>query len=277
VPCVRANGISIYCEQRGAGSPILLIHGGCSDATFWGSAVDELAAFGRVILYDRRGCSRTQVPDHYRSTSPGEQAADAAGLLEVLDAAPAVVIGRSLGGVVALELARAHPQLVRGLVLLESAPSGLSRDADAAMETLAARIRNAAELQGVEAVAETLIRAVLHDKGWEDLPGAARHRLTANGGTLLVELDMPQPEIPDPTVLHDIAQPVLVVGGLESPPMFEELNRALVRWLPHARLVHVQGGHRVSPAEPEVVKFVREVLRDEQHEPLAGHIGANLP
>ena len=46
MPYVHANGISIYYEQRGAGPPILLIHGGCSDATFWGSAVDELAEVG---------------------------------------------------------------------------------------------------------------------------------------------------------------------------------------------------------------------------------------
>ena len=276
MPYVHANGISIYYEQRGAGPPILLIHGGCSDATFWGSAVDELAAVGRVIIYDRRGCSRSERPDPYRSTSPGEQAADAAGLLEALDAVPAIVIGRSLGGMVALELARAHPQLVRGLVLLEAAPSGLSPDADAAMEALAARIRAAARTRGIEAVAETLMRVVLQDAGWEDLPETIRQRLTANGATLLVELDMPQPEIPDPTVLRDIAQPVLVVGGLESPPMFEDVNRALVRWLPDARLVHVQGGHRISPAEPEVVSFVREVLHNAQREAVPGHIGANL-
>ena len=74
----------------------------------------------------------------------------------------------------------------------------------------------------------------------------------------------------------DITRPVLVVGGVESPPMFEDVNRALVRWLPDARLVHVQGGHRISPAEPEVVSFVREVLHNEQREAVPGHIRANL-
>ena len=257
---VQANGIHIYYEDHGSGAPMLLIHGGCSDATFWGSAVDELARLGRVIAYDRRGCSRTERPEPYLSTSPREQAADAAGLLEAVDAVPAIVIGRSLGGLVALELARQYPRLVRGLVLLEAGPSGLSPEADAAMEALVAQIRAAAAARGVEAVAETLMRAVLHDAGWEGLPKDVKQRLTANGATLLVELEMPQPEIPDPTVLRDIAQPVLVVGATDSPPMFEDLNQALVRWLPNARLVHVGGGHRISPAESEVVSFIQHLL-----------------
>ena len=260
MPYVQANGIHIYYEDHGSGAPMLLIHGGCSDATFWGSAVDELARLGRVIAYDRRGCSRTERPEPYLSTSPREQAADAAGLLEAVDAVPAIVIGRSLGGLVALELARQYPRLVRGLVLLEAGPSGLSPEADAAMEALVAQIRAAAAARGVEAVAETLMRAVLHDAGWEGLPEDVKQRLTANGATLLVELEMPQPEIPDPTVLRDIAQPVLVVGATDSPPMFEDLNQALVRWLPNARLVHVGGGHRISPAESEVVSFIQHLL-----------------
>jgi pimeloyl-ACP methyl ester carboxylesterase len=180
------------------------------------------------------------------------------GLLKALDAAPAIVIGRSLGGLVALEMARSYPDLVRGLVLLEAAPSGLSAEADAAMEALAERIRAAGAARGVGAVAETLIRAVLGDAGWDGLPEVTRQRLTANGATLLVELDMPQPEIPDPHVLRNVAQPSLVVGAIGSPPMFEDLNRALVRWLPNARLVHIGGGHRISPAEPEIVDFLQE-------------------
>jgi hypothetical protein len=39
--------------------------------------------------------------------------------------------------------------------------------------------------------------------------------------------------------------------------MFEDLNRTLVCWLPNARLVHVGGGHRISPAEPEIVEFLQ--------------------
>jgi len=94
---------------------MLLTHGGCSDATFWGSAVDELARLSRAIAYDRRGCSRTERPEPYLSTNPGEKAADGAGLLEAVDAVPAIVIGRRLGGLVALERPRRRLRTLAGL------------------------------------------------------------------------------------------------------------------------------------------------------------------
>src|ERR671938_1377368 len=49
MPYVQANGIHIYYEDHGSGAPMLLIHGGCSDATFWGSAVDELGRLGASL------------------------------------------------------------------------------------------------------------------------------------------------------------------------------------------------------------------------------------
>jgi esterase len=266
---VRANGVRIYYEEHGSGEPILLIHGAGSDATFWGGALDELAQLGRVIAYDRRGCSRSEHPESYTATSPQEQAADAAGLLEALEATPAVVVGRSLGGMVALELARTYPHLVRGLVLLEAGPSGLSPEADKAMDSLVAHVRAAASTHGVNSAAETLFRAVLHDAGWEALPSSARQRLTANSATLLAELAMPQPEIPDPELLRCMDVPVLVVGAIDSPRMFVQLNEALVHWLPNARLAHVGGGHRISPAEPEIISFIQSVF--EASWPRSGH------
>ena len=257
---VQANGIRIYYEDHGQGAAILLIHGGGSDATFWDGAIDALRQFGRVIAYDRRGCSRTQRPDPYVTTSPGEQAEDAAGLLRALGAAPAIVIGRSLGGLVALELARRHPDLVRGLVLLEAAPSGLSPEADAAMDRLGAKLRGVATARGVGAVGETLIRTVLHDAGWEALPQAAKDRLSANGAAILAECNMPEPEIEDPSVLGTITQPVLLIAAEGSPPMFRRISDELVRHLPHAQLVLIDGGHLITPAQPAVLSFLQQLL-----------------
>jgi esterase len=261
---VQTSGIRIYYEEHGQGPAILLIHGSGSDATFWGGAIDDLAQFGRIITYDRRGCSRTQRPDPYVTTSPDEQAEDAAGLLRALGAAPAIVIGRSLGGLVALELARRHPGLVRALVLLEAAPSGLSPEADAVMDGLGAKLREVATARGVGAVGETLIRTVLHDTGWEALPQAAKDRLSANGAAILAEFNMHQPEIENPSVLGTITQPVLLIAAEGSPPMFRRISDQLVRHIPHAQLVLAGGGHLISPAQPPVLSFLQQLLRSEQ-------------
>ena len=76
----------------------------------------ELARLGRVIAYDRRGCARSERPEPYERTSVAEHADDAAALLDALEAAPAVVIGRSYGGTVATDLALRYPDRVRALV-----------------------------------------------------------------------------------------------------------------------------------------------------------------
>jgi esterase len=97
VPKAHVNGIRHYYEEHGSGAPILCIHGGGTSALTWADAVEEQGRLGRVIAYDRRGCMRSQRPEPCERTSVAEQGDDAAALLDVLAAAPAVVIGRSYG------------------------------------------------------------------------------------------------------------------------------------------------------------------------------------
>jgi pimeloyl-ACP methyl ester carboxylesterase len=133
---VRVNGVRLYYEELGQGPAILGVHGTGSSALMWGAADPELASLGRVIVYDRRGCIRSQRPDLYDTTSTAEHADDAAALLDALGAAPAAVIGRSYGGEIVIDLALRHPECVRGLALLEGAPSSLSAEAAAWAESL---------------------------------------------------------------------------------------------------------------------------------------------
>jgi len=126
MPEQLVNGMRLYHEEHGSGVPILCIHGGGSSALMWSDAVEELARLGRVIAYDRRGCTRSERPEPYERTSVAEHADDAAALLDALVGAPAVVIGRSYGGAVATDLALRYPDRVRALVLLEGDALGLS-------------------------------------------------------------------------------------------------------------------------------------------------------
>src|SRR5262245_40066792 len=117
MPDIRLRAIRLYYEERGEGAPILCIHGTASSALVWEGAVEALSLLGRAIAYDRRGCTRSERPEPYLTTSVAEHADDAAALLECLSATPAVVIGRSYGGEVALDLALRFPERVRALVL----------------------------------------------------------------------------------------------------------------------------------------------------------------
>ena len=107
-PTIRVNGVSLYYEEHGAGEPILCIHGTGSSAAFWRDAAAELATHGRAIVYDRRGCSRSERPEPF-VTNVRQQADDAAALIDALGAAPAIVIGRSYGGEIAARPRAALP------------------------------------------------------------------------------------------------------------------------------------------------------------------------
>lgn len=116
-----------------------------------------------------------------------EHTEDAAALLRSLEAAPAVVIGRSYGGEVALDLAMRHPDLAQALVLLEAPPKGPDSEVDAWLERLTVHVLEIAGTKGVEAVGEAFIRAVLGDDAWEGLPAEWQRVFVENGQAIVAE------------------------------------------------------------------------------------------
>lgn len=255
---VHANGVRLYYEEHGEGDAIVCIHGTSSSALVWGDAVGELARLGRVIAYDRRGCTRSERPEPYERTTVAEHAEDASGLIDELEAAPAIVIGRSYGGEVALELALRHPEQVRALALLEPAALGFSAEADEWGEGIRDRMHAVAERDGVDAVAEAFLREVAGD-AWDSFPDAARRMFTDNGPAILAEIEGGDLEA-DAETLARIEQPTLLVAASGSPPVFREVAEAIARAIPKARTATVAGSHLINPADPAVVAFVEEVL-----------------
>lgn len=259
MPEAQLNGIRLYFEEHGAGKPILCIHGGGSSALMWGEAIERLSRAGRVIAYDRRGCARSECPEPYDRTSVGVQADDAAALLERLAPdTPALVIGRSYGGAVAVELALRHPDRVRALALLEGDALGLSPAGLEWTRTIRDRLREVAAREGVEAVYGALVGMVVGPDAWDSFPDEARRVLTHNGPALLAELGYVDEALPDAAAFATIEAPVLLVAAAESPPEQREMTDAMAAVLPNARTALVGGGHLIDPAAPEVLEFVEE-------------------
>jgi pimeloyl-ACP methyl ester carboxylesterase len=260
VPETRVNGIRLYYEEHGEGAPIACIHGGGSTALMWTDPVAELARLGRVIAYDRRACTRSERPQPYERTSVAEQADDAAALLDALAAAPAVVIARSYGGAVAIDLALRYPDRVRALALLEGDALGLSPAGLRWTRAIRDRLSEVAAEDGIDAVYEALIGEVMGEEAWDSFPDEVRRILTRNGPALLAELGYVDEPMPDAAAFATIEKPTLLLAASDSPPEQRAMSDAMAAVLPNARTALVAGGHLIDPAAPEVLAFVREVL-----------------
>jgi pimeloyl-ACP methyl ester carboxylesterase len=240
----HVNGIRLYYEEHGSGAPILCIHGGGSSALMWADAIEELARLGRVVAYDRRGCARSERPDPYERTSVAEQADDAAALLDAVAPAPALIIGRSYGGAVAIDLALRYPDRVRALVLLEGDALGLSAAGLEWTKAIRDRLREVAAENGVDAVYEALIGEILGEGAWASFPDQVRRVLTQNGPALLAELGYVEEEMPDAAVFTTIEQPTLLVAASDSPPEQRQMTEAMAGVA--SQRPHRAGGWRAS-------------------------------
>lgn len=255
---IRVNGVSLYHEEQGVGEPILCIHGTGSSSAVWQDAVATLAMHGRAIVYDRRGFARSERAEPF-VTDVHQHADDAAALLEAISASPAIVIGRSQGGEIAVDLALRYADRVRALALLEGGGFSLSEAMRRWHTDLTEQIVAAADAD-IDTVAETMLRSVLGDAGWAGLPEQLKQVFVANGPAIAAEarggvLDVNAEQ------LGAIAAPTLLVGGEDSPPELADVIRAMAEAMPSARVEWVAGGHLIDPAHPAVLRFVDEVLR----------------
>ncbi|MFI5841493.1 alpha/beta fold hydrolase [Catenuloplanes sp. NPDC051500] len=121
----EVNGLNLYYEEHGEGTPLVLIHGGLGSGEMFGPILPLLTARHRVILPDVQGHGRTADID--RPIDIRTMADDIAALIRHLGLDRPDVAGYSLGGGIALQLAIRHPETVGRLVV---ASAGIRRDAN---------------------------------------------------------------------------------------------------------------------------------------------------
>lgn len=283
---IIANGAAASVEEFGAesGRGILLISGASSSGDWWDDEFCEALAAGgsRVVRYDLRDTGRSVTRPLGEADYTGDDLVqDAAGIIRSLGLAPAHVMGLSLGGGIAQQLAMAEPDLVGSLILLSTSPlapgSGGEgsdaeggdplppptpellawfenpppdpdwRDRDAVFESvLAAEHAFAGEIP----VDEERIRRI-SDRVFDrsvDLAAGANHWAVASASGTTGQL-------------AQIAVPTLVIHGSADPLFPLAHGEAIVAAIPGARLLVVPGmGHQVPPPETWdlVVPAVRE-------------------
>src|SRR5690349_11685293 len=121
---LHLNDVDLYYESRGSGAPVLFLHGLGGCVADWEHQAEAFASF-RAIAMDVRGHGRSAKP---RGPYTGAQFAnDAVDLLRALAAAPAHVIGLSMGGMIAFQMAVDFPECVRTLTIVNSGPEMILR------------------------------------------------------------------------------------------------------------------------------------------------------
>jgi pimeloyl-ACP methyl ester carboxylesterase len=243
-----------------------MVHGSWVDATRWRLVVPGLAESFRVLVYDRRGHSRSERPDAPGSVA--EDGDDLAALLETLDLAPAHVVTSSYGGNIALRLAARRPEIFRSLSchepplwsLLERDPESqeILRQGARSLDAVGRRIADGDH----EGAAQQFVEEVAFGSGaWEnELPPETRAIFVHNAPTYLDELEDPGQLSIDEDALAHLELPVLLTQGSESPARFPAVIDRLTELIPHAIRETIAGaGHAPQLTHPE--RYVEVVTR----------------
>jgi pimeloyl-ACP methyl ester carboxylesterase len=155
---VDVNGVHMYVEQYGQGSPLVLLHGGMLTIELnFASLIPPLATRHRVIGVELQGHGRTANID--RAITPAALASDVAGMLDHLGIARSHVLGHSMGAAVALELAVSYPNRVDRVVVASASvrPEGMHEDlTDPAKMATSTRMPTAQDFADFKAAYERL-------------------------------------------------------------------------------------------------------------------------
>ena len=265
---VQTNGISLYYELHGHGSPLVLIPGLGYDGWMWHKMIPGLAEHFQVISLDNRGCGQSDAP-------PGPYTAqmaakDVVGMLDAFDLAQAHIMGHSMGGFIAQALAIDYPERVDRLILSATNFGGphhvpITPEAMAVLTDLAgdpvARLRRGIGVSCAAGFAEANPAFVSY---WVDYrvqnpinPAGYQSQL-AIGLSLLPEAAAFEGRLPE------VNAPTLILFGEQDrvvPPANAEL---LAGAIPHARIeILPRAGHFFPFEVPEaanaaVIRFLTE-------------------
>lgn len=257
-----AAGGTVFFREAGEGRPILLVHGAGPDSRGWAATFDDLATDHRVIAYDRRGYG--QSADEPLVDWHGH-AEDATALLRELDAAPAVIAGWSGGGIVALDLAVHHPELVAATVLAETALRGKRKVTPSlAVTFVRAQLQRA---RGRERRAtETWLRWALKEKGGgctldrDDYPQERLQAMLENSRGIWNDLGSGDGSHIPSEALATISCPVTCLYGDLSQPWFAKTTEAIPKLIPHAQVAVIRGtNHAFTFHQPgEFAQAIRD-------------------
>ncbi|HEY5952253.1 MAG TPA: alpha/beta hydrolase [Kofleriaceae bacterium] len=250
MPIRSVRDIEIHYELHGDRGPVvLLIHGLGSSLRDWELQVETLAQRYRVLTVDLRG--------HGQTTRRGpitiaNFAADLRALLAALDIASAHIAGISLGACVAFQIAVDYPDIVDGLVIINSGPEGPSTDNPAHVEELAWRIQSVRE-QGMRGIGRMLAQRLLPAPEHEAERAVFVERWAENDPDMYLASMVAITNWTTRDRLGSLTCPCLVISGDRdyTPVAYKE---TYLRELPRAELVVISdSGHMTTHDQPQAL------------------------
>lgn len=230
----------LHAVQAGEGAPVVLLHGLFGSARNFGAVQKALAAGYRAIALDLRNHG---VSPHAPITGYGEMAEDLLETLAALDALPAVLIGHSMGGKVAMRAALDRPEAVTALVVADIAPVAYPPH----LRPVVAALTNLALSPGLtRALADAALATTIPDNG---MRGFLLQNLMLGPRPAwrigLAEIVAAMPEIESwPATQQTYSGPTLFIAG-ERSDYIQPAHRPLIRaQFPPARFVTLKdAGH----------------------------------
>lgn len=230
----RVGDISMFYELYGTGTPLVLIGGLGADLTMLAVWANELAEQHQVLTFDNRGAGRSDQPDQPYTIA--QMAKDTTGLMDALDIPRADVMGFSMGGRIALELALTRPDRVRRVVLVSTSARGRGRI------TMSAPMRTLWLFRWLPPLR----------KRYPQSKAAARRQRQA---TLTYDAS---------DRVASLSAPTLILHGRRDRTVPVELACELANQIPGAQLTLFRGGHMffLFSQQHEALRRVEEFLAD---------------
>jgi len=264
MPKALINGVNLFYEVVGEGTPLVFVHEFAGESQSWRPQVGFFSRRYRTLTFNARGYPPSDVPDDPAAYSQDRAVDDIKGLLDHLKIPKAHVCGLSMGGYAALHFGLRYPERALSLTV---AGCGYGSGADREQfkkdsEDMARRL----EAEGMEKVAEfytrrpTRVQFLRKDpKGWQEFhdrfaaQSARGHALTMRG------VQLARPSVFDlEERLARLAVPTLIVTGDEDEPCLEP-GIFMKRKIPGAGLLVIpNSGHTINLEEPDA--FNRALL-----------------
>jgi esterase len=263
VKALPVNGYNIAYVENGSGRPLIMIHGALTDYRSWSAQMEPLGRSHRAVAVSLRHYFPERWDGKGGNFSWTQHVADTIAFIKAFNVGPIDLIGHSRGGLVAFEIARAEPNLLRSLILaepgliLDETGFGPALQDNAAARTAAneraARVKsvlNRFEGGDIEGGLEIFIDAVSGVGSWKNLTEAQRQIFRDNAWTIKgMEQEERRPV--NCRELEALNMPVLLVGGEKSPARYGQVLTVIEPCLKQRERVTIpnasHGMHRMNP------------------------------